>query len=187
MDASSPRPALRERLTAIAVLVLIAAVVVMTLVALVGDLGRALIQIVLLVAVVFAAWYGITRVGRGRALALVVGLLALAGFVLVGLARDGEPVTVVVRAVLLLLAIGLTRLALAQNVEVLKPERDPGDPGAARHAPGADHEPEVRRREGRAVPSGRRMSRARHRTSGAAAGRRSARPRTTRPSTGAPT
>ena len=128
MDASSPRPALRERLTAIAVLVLIAAVVVMTLVALVGDLGRALIQIVLLVAVVFAAWYGITRVGPGRALALVVGLVALAGFVLVGLARDGEPVTVVVRAVLLLLAIGLTRLALAQNVEVLKRSETPGTP-----------------------------------------------------------
>jgi diacylglycerol kinase family enzyme len=107
-------------------MVLGALVIVSTFVAVVGDIPRLVAQLILLAAAALAAWYGLTRVGSRRAIAILV---ALTGFLLVGLAEEGGgPVSLVVRVVPLLLAVSLSRFALGRNVQALKQSETPGIP-----------------------------------------------------------
>ena len=129
MTPSSEKPDLRRRLAAVGAMILGALVVVATLVAVVDDIPRLLAQLVLLAAAALAGWYGLTRVGRRRAIAVLIALGALAGLVLIGFARDGGgPVSLLARVVLLLLAVSLSRFALGRSVQTLKQSETPGTP-----------------------------------------------------------
>jgi len=124
-----------RRLAAIGTIVLGALVVVATFVAVVGDIPRLVAQLVFLAAAALAAWYALTRVGGRRAIAVLIVLAALTGFVIVGVAREGGgPLSLVVRLVPLLLAVALARFALGHSVRALKESETPGVPvGPATH------------------------------------------------------
>jgi diacylglycerol kinase family enzyme len=129
MAIGSDEPDLWKRLAAIAALVLGALVVVTTFVAVVDDIPRLVAQFVLLAAAALAAWHALTRVGAHRAIAVLVVLAALTGFVAVGIAREGGgPLSLVVRLVPLLLAVALARFALGRDVRDLKQSETPGVP-----------------------------------------------------------
>jgi diacylglycerol kinase family enzyme len=134
---SSPfeKPSVARRLAAIGTIVLGALVVVATFVAVVGDIPRLVAQLVFLAAAALAAWYALTRVGGRRAIAVLIVLAALTGFVIVGVAREGGgPLSLVVRLVPLLLAVALARFALGHSVRALKESETPGVPvGPATH------------------------------------------------------
>jgi diacylglycerol kinase family enzyme len=129
MTSSADTPDTGRRLAAIGAIVLGALVIGSTFVAVIGDIPRLIAQLVLLAAAALATWYGLTRVGGRRAIAILVILAALTGFVIVGVARDGGgPVSLVVRLVPLLLAVGLSQVALGRNVRALKQSETPGVP-----------------------------------------------------------
>ena len=135
MWTPSEEPDLRKRLAAVAALVIGALVVVGTVVALVSDIPRLLAQIALLAAAALAAWHALTRVGAHRAIAVLIVLAALTGFVIVGVAREGGgPLSLLVRLVVLMLAVALARFALGRTVRTLKQSETPGVPvGPATH------------------------------------------------------
>ena len=129
MIPSVEKPDIWRRLAAVGAMVLGALVVVATLLAVVDDLPRLAAQLVLLAAAALAAWYGLTRVGGRRAIAVLIALAALTGLVLVGFAKEGGgPVSLLVRVVPLLLAVALSRFALGRNVRMLKRSETPGTP-----------------------------------------------------------
>jgi diacylglycerol kinase family enzyme len=129
MNASSERPDVRRRLAAVGAMLLGALVILATFATVVGDIPGLVAQLVLLTAVALAAWYGLTRVGGRRAIAVLIGLAALTGSVLIGLAREGGgPASLLVRIVPLLLAVALARFALGRNVRALKQGETPGTP-----------------------------------------------------------
>jgi diacylglycerol kinase family enzyme len=110
-------------------MVLGATVIVATFATVVGDIPALAAQLVLLAAVALAAWYGLTRVGGRRAIAVLIGLAALTGSVLIGFAREGGgPASLLVRIVPLLLAVALARFALGRNLRALKHGETPGTP-----------------------------------------------------------
>ena len=135
MGASAEKPGIWRRLAAVGAIVLGALVIVSTFVAVVGDIPRLVAQLVLLAAAALAAWYALTRVGSRRAIAVLVVLAALAGFVMVGVAREGGgPVSLLVRLVVLMLAVALARFALGRTERTLKQSETPGVPvGPATH------------------------------------------------------
>ena len=121
-----------HRVAAVIAIVLVILVVVATFVAVVGDIPRLIAQLVLLAAAALAAWYGLTRVGGRRAIAVLVAIAALTGIVLVGYSRaGGGPVSLLVRVLPLLLAVALSRFALGRNVRALKQGETPGIPAQA--------------------------------------------------------
>lgn len=129
MIPASEAPDTRQRLAATAAIILGALVVVATFVAVVGDIPRLVAQLVLLAAAALAGWYGLTRVGGRRGIAVLVALAALTGLVLVGFAREGGgPLSLLLRVVLLLLAVALSRFALGVNAHALKQSETPGVP-----------------------------------------------------------
>jgi len=121
------KPRIGQRLGAWAAIILFAAVVITTVVAVLSDPLRLVAQLVLLACAALAGWYVLTRVGRARVFAILIALASLAALVLVGLAKDGGgPLSILVRALLLVLAVSLTRFALARNIEALKRSETPG-------------------------------------------------------------
>ena len=132
MTRPPERPDVNRRLAAIVAIVLVTLVVIATFVAVVGDFPRLVAQLVLLAAAALAAWYGLTRVGGRRAIAVLVAIAALTGIVLVGYAEaGGGPVSLLVRVIPLLLAVSLSRFALGRNVRALKEGETPGIPAQA--------------------------------------------------------
>ena len=118
-----------QRLGAWAAIILFAAVVITTAVTVISDPLRLVAQLVLLAGAALAGWYALTRVGRVRAIAILVALASLTALVLIGFAKDGGGlVSVLVRVLVLILAVSLTRFALARNVEALKRSETPGLP-----------------------------------------------------------
>ena len=70
--------------------------------------------------------------GRRRAIAVLIAIAALAGVGLVGYAESGGgPVSLLIRVVLLLFAVALSRFALGRNVRALKQGETPGAPAQA--------------------------------------------------------
>ncbi len=129
MNRPLEKPDVRHRLAAAGAIILVALVIVATFVAVVDSIPRLAIQLALLAAAALAAWYGLTRVGRRRAIAVLVVLAALTAFVLVGVAEEGGgPISLIVRVVPLLLAVALSRFALGRNVRALKESETPGIP-----------------------------------------------------------
>ena len=132
MIQPSERPDVARRLVAVLAIVLVVLVVVTTFVTVVHDIPRLIAQLVLLAAAALAAWYGVTRVGRRRAIAVLIAIAALAGVGLVGYAESGGgPVSLLIRVVLLLFAVALSRFALGRNVRALKQGETPGAPAQA--------------------------------------------------------
>ncbi len=129
MIASTEKPAAGQRFAAVAAIALVGVVIVATLVIVVHDAARVAVQLVALAAAAAAAWFGLTRVGGRRALAVLIALAALTGFVLVGAAeRGGGPASVLVRVVALLLGVACARVALGRNARALKRTETPGLP-----------------------------------------------------------
>ncbi len=132
MIQPSERPDVGRRLVAVLAIVLVVLVVVTTFVTVVRDFPRLVAQLVLLAAAALAAWYGLTRVGRRRAIAVLIAIAAIAGIGLVGYAESGGgPVSLLIRVVLLLFAVALSRFALGRNVRALKQGETPGTPAQA--------------------------------------------------------
>ena len=129
MTSPPEQPDIARRLAAVVAIVLVALVVVATFVTVHGSVPRLIAQLVLLAAAALAAWYGLTRVGGRRAIAVLIAIAALTGLVLVGIAEEGGgPVSLVVRVIPLLLAVALSRVALGRNVRALKQGETPGIP-----------------------------------------------------------
>jgi diacylglycerol kinase family enzyme len=129
MIPPAEKPDATHRLAAVGAIALGALVIVATFLAVVGDIPRLLIQLSLLAAAALAGWYGLTRVGGRRALAVLIALAAITGLVLVGIAEEGGgPLSLAVRVVPLLLAVALARFALGRNVRALKQNETPGVP-----------------------------------------------------------
>ncbi len=129
MTASWEGPDLSHRLAAAAALLLGALVVVATFLTVTDDIPLLVAQLALLAGAALAAWYGLTRLGRRRAIAVLVALAALTGLVLMGFAKEsGGPVSLLVRVVPLLLAVALSRFALGRSVNALKRSETPGTP-----------------------------------------------------------
>jgi peptidoglycan/LPS O-acetylase OafA/YrhL len=104
-----PPPDVGHRVVAVIAIVLFALVVAATFVTVVGDIPRLVAQLALLAAAALAAWYGLTRVGGRRAIAILVAIAALTGLVLVGIAKEGGgPASLLARVILLLLAVALS-------------------------------------------------------------------------------
>jgi diacylglycerol kinase family enzyme len=127
-----PPPDVGHRVVAVVAILLFALVVAATFVTVVGDIPRLVAQLVLLAAAALAAWYGLTRVGGRRVIAVLVAIASLTGIVLVGYAEaGGGPVSLLVRVIPLLLAVTLSRFALGRNVRTLKQGETPGVPAQA--------------------------------------------------------
>jgi diacylglycerol kinase family enzyme len=123
------RPDGRRRLAAIAAIVVFAAVAVGTVVGVLADPLRALADILLLAVLVGAAWIALTRAGTRRRVATIVAavaLVALAG-TLIG-AEGYLMVSLSVRILALVVALGLTKYALRSTVVALKQSETPGTP-----------------------------------------------------------
>ncbi|MCB1248758.1 MAG: hypothetical protein KDB36_05100, partial [Acidimicrobiales bacterium] len=113
--------ATRQALAAVSLLALLAAVVV-TVVAVPGDVLRLVGAVVLLLAAVVAAWFGMVRRGVKRLVGLVVGVACLAGVIVLGLTADAHGVALVVVVVLAAASAAAARAALRQDLATVTPE-----------------------------------------------------------------
>jgi diacylglycerol kinase family enzyme len=102
--------------------------VVVTVVALPGDLGRVLLTPVLVLVAVAAAWTAITRTGRPRLAAGAVAVVALALAVVGALTAEGHGLGIAAVVALVVGATALARFALEQDVRALKARPVPGAP-----------------------------------------------------------
>ena len=122
-----------ERLAAVGALVLAAAALVTAVVALSGDLGRALVAPLALIVVLGAAWIAATRTGFLRLAAAAVALVALAVVVVAVFTAEARGVGLAIVIVLLAGSTALSRRALRRDPQTLKALPTPGDPvGPAR-------------------------------------------------------
>jgi diacylglycerol kinase family enzyme len=129
MGRSSERPSGSRRLAAISALVVVVAVAVATVVRVVSDPGRVVLELLLLVVLLGATWIALTRDGSRRRTAIVVGVISLIAL-LVSLARapGALGVSLAVRIAALLGAASLARYALGNTDEALKRGETPGTP-----------------------------------------------------------
>jgi diacylglycerol kinase family enzyme len=108
-------------------IVLVVLTIAASVVSVVDDLRRFVIQGPLLLTAMFAAWYALTRVGGRRVIGVGIGLAALAGIIAFAVAENGNVrLLALLRLVLLLLAAALARFALARDVRSLKRSETPG-------------------------------------------------------------
>ncbi len=127
MGDPGQRPTAGQRLAAIAAIVLFVIVVVDTVITITTNPLRVLLQFVLLGIAAFALWHVVSREGLHRLVALVIAVVALVGTVLAGrLDEDASLWSLVVRAVLLVLAVGCVRFAISTTVKQLKQQSTPG-------------------------------------------------------------
>jgi diacylglycerol kinase family enzyme len=114
---------------AVAALVIVAAVLATTLVVILSEPLRFLVQAALLAVVGIAVWGALTRKGALRWAGAAVAVAAIAGIVAVELSKGRLTVaSLAVRAVALLLAAGLARYSLSRDVRTLKRSATPGTP-----------------------------------------------------------
>ena len=129
MSASTRRPEALRRVAAVAALVIVAAVLATTLVVILSEPLRFLVQAALLAVVGIAVWGALTRKGALRWAGAAVAVAAIAGIVAVELSKGRLTVaSLAVRAVALLLAAGLARYSLSRDVRTLKRSATPGTP-----------------------------------------------------------
>ena len=102
-----------HRAAAVAALVLALAAAVVAVVSVQGNLWRAVLAPMLLLALVGGAWVAATRTATPRVLGLVVVAAALVGFVAVVLGSDHNGVGLVVVAALVVASVALARRALS--------------------------------------------------------------------------
>lgn len=129
MTFSGTPPTVTQRLAAVASFVLVVLVAVATLIRLVDDAGRVVLQAVLLVVLLGAGWKALTRAGRTRSIAVGVVAVVLVGLVATVIAADGPIVlSLALRLAVLAAAIGLARYALGTTRTALVRSETPGTP-----------------------------------------------------------
>ena len=131
MNGVGARPDGRRRLAAIAAIVVFAAVAVGTVVSVLADPLRVLAEILLLAVLVGAAWIALTRAGTRRRVATIVAVVALVALAGTLIGAEGYlMVSLSVRILALVVALGLTKYALRSTVVALKQSETPGTPSA---------------------------------------------------------
>lgn len=129
MTTSAAPPAATQRLAAAASFVLLAVVAVVTVVRVVDDLGRVTLELVLLTVLLVAGWLALTRSGRARAVAAVAAVAVLIALgVSVAVADAPIVLSLALRVVALVAAIGLARYALGTSRTALVQADTPGKP-----------------------------------------------------------
>ncbi|HET6713869.1 MAG TPA: acylglycerol kinase family protein, partial [Actinomycetota bacterium] len=118
-----------RRLAAIAAILVVLAVVVGTVVRVVEDPLRVLVELLLLAALVGAGWIALTRSGTRRVVATVVAALAVVAlFVGIMNAEGFLGVSLVIRIAALVAVVALAKYALGSTVAALKQSETPGTP-----------------------------------------------------------
>ena len=132
MSGASDRPDMRRRVAAVTSVVLVAAVVVVTIVRVLSDPARALVELLLLIALLVAGWFALTRSGPPRVIAVVAAVAALTALTAVVAGSDGAAiVSMVVRVVALVAAVSLAHYALGVTTRALAQAETPGTPVSA--------------------------------------------------------
>ena len=120
-----------RRLAAGAALVLVVVVVVVTALAVLTDVLAVLALLVILAAAFIAGWYALTHAGVRRWAGVTATILLVAAALVVQIGRGAEStLSLVLRVVGLLAALGLARYALARDTRSLEAAETPGTPVA---------------------------------------------------------
>ncbi len=120
-----------RRIAAAAALLLVVAVIAFTIVALADDVPRLLVQLVLLAIALLAGWVAVTREGWKRAVGAVLAVAAVVGIVLLQAGGDDfDGLSLILRIVALIVAIGLARYAIGTTDQALRAADTPGTPVA---------------------------------------------------------
>jgi diacylglycerol kinase family enzyme len=124
-----------RRLAAVAALLLVAGVVLASVILVLGDPLRLVLQVVLAVIAVTTVWVALTRAAVLRWLAALIAVAAVLGIVLMEIAAQGSVgASLIIRLLLLAVAAWLARYALGRDVRSLQAGETPGVPvPAARH------------------------------------------------------
>ncbi len=123
------RPSANRRVAAIAAVALVAAVTVVTAVTAVSDAGRVLVELALLVAALAGLWTAATRAGVARIVGAVVALVAVIAIGVTIVIDEGlTGLSLALRIVALVVAVGLARYALGTTLRSLKAAEVPGTP-----------------------------------------------------------
>jgi len=123
------RPSANRRVAAIAAVALVAAVTVVTAVTAVSDAGRVLVELALLVAALAGLWTAATRAGAARIVGAVVALVAVIAIGVTIVIDEGlTGLSLALRIVALVVAVGLARYALGTTLRSLKAAEVPGTP-----------------------------------------------------------
>jgi len=72
-----PKPGIWPRLAAIVAIVLVVVVLAISVLTIADDLRVVVVQVPLILVVMFAAWYALTREGRRRVLGVVVAVATM--------------------------------------------------------------------------------------------------------------
>ena len=118
-----------RRIAAAAAILLVVGVVVLTITAISGEVARVLGQLALFVVMLAAGWMVVSRSGSARILGLVV---AVAAVVAIALLQAGGPdadlLSLVLRVLAVVVAIGLARYAIGTTTRALQAGETPGTP-----------------------------------------------------------
>jgi len=129
VSAPLTRPSVSRRVAAVAAPLLLLVVIVVTLVRIAADPLRVLLELLLLVVFIAAAWFALTRTGVKRATAVVVAMVAAVGVIVAVVGAAGHPfVSVLLRLVALGAAVVLADYALGTTATALERSETPGTP-----------------------------------------------------------
>ena len=161
--AETVRPPVDRRVAAFLALLGYVGMFVAIIVLLIDDIPAFIGAWVAFLAAVVAGYYTVTRLHLVRFVAglIAIAMLVLAAFILLRNRTVWELVLVIVLAAFATL---MTRYALATDKKTVRDLPPPGVRSARAAPTRVDHEPQVRGREGRPVPSGRGIPPAGHRT-----------------------
>ena len=129
MSNSIGTPGGLRRLAAIAAILLVVAVAAVTLVRVLADPLRVVAQLLLLLVLVGAGWFALTRTGTRRTIAFVVAVVAFVASVATVIHAEGYlGVSLLARVVALALGLGLAKYALGATERELAQSQTPGTP-----------------------------------------------------------
>jgi diacylglycerol kinase family enzyme len=116
-------------LAAIAAIALVVAVVVTTLLRVAGDPVRVFVELLLLVMLLAAGWFLLTRTGAKRLIAALAAVAVVVALVAVVAGAEGYAfVSLLARIAALAVAVSLAHYALGATVGALKQSETPGTP-----------------------------------------------------------
>jgi diacylglycerol kinase family enzyme len=123
----APAPTAARRWSAVASIVLLAAVLVASAVTVAIDVRLLSIHVPLLLVAVLGAWYALTRTGLRRALGVAVCIAAVAGILGVVWDEDIEVLAFLLgRLVAVAVAVSLARFTLGRDLRSMKQRPTPG-------------------------------------------------------------
>jgi diacylglycerol kinase family enzyme len=128
MSASAEKPGTGRRLAAVAAICMVVLALALGVTSIPDDAQRFTVQAPLLLVALLAAWYALTRAGRGRLIGMAVCVAAIAGIIAYAFVEGrAEFVVALIRIVLLLAAVVFARHALALDIGALKETPTPGE------------------------------------------------------------